>query len=427
MTTYADALKRIVEVGMEAQFNDEKPFFNDTRVKKKNTGWGEHVEHPILLFAPINMGNRNGSSDTLPVDSIPQIAKYKFTPKFQYQGGRFYGDVLARAAGGDASAQDVNTMTIDAHRQAFVFETIRQMHADGSARLAKITSSSTTAPTVDDATWLSGNATEPMNVDVFDSTNALIDSDKKISAVNKSTRTITIDTLGGDRTDHFILRKGNKADGATLSHEIMGLQGAVNTASGNSDDDAGLTTFQNIDRSAHPQWEALVQHNSGTSRAVSAALIYRFCALLARECAGKKTPELALCDPAVYLEVALLQAQDRRYASKKFDGGDDGISWTFAGGRPIKFESDRFIRPKHSIYFLNLSSFTLYKSKSDIEFLHSDLTGQKFYSLVPSGRIDAVGFEMRRICELVCDSPRANGRLMDLSYGAFDDPLTDRP
>lgn len=424
LTALGDLLKRVTEIGVEKQYNDEDSFFN--RIKKKTAVWGEQIEHMMLMRGPINSGMRNGSSDTLPLRSIPRVAKYTFTPKYGYQRGEIYGDVLERASGGAASALNALEMDTKAHREKLVFELIRQMHGDGGAKLAKITSASTTVPTVDSTWFLEGDATENMNVDVF-SGNTRTDSDKKISAVNHVTRTITVDTLGGDRTNCFIMRKGNKADAATDSHEFMGLQGIVNTASGNSDDDAGLVTLQGVSRTTWPIWESIVHHNSGTDRAVSAAIINRFLAQMVREVKGGTMPKTALLNSTLYVEVAALLAQDRRYSSNKFDGGDGGVNWSFAGGKPIKFEVDRFIQPERSIYFVNLDELTLYQSKGGIDFLRSGLTGQKFTSLAETSNVDAVAYSLYICGQLVTDSCRSHGRIMDLSIGSFSDPISDKP
>jgi hypothetical protein len=200
------------------------------------------------------------------------------------------------------------------------------------------------------------------------------------------TGTGTFSTVVGD----LVVRQGN------YGREPNGLKSIV-SATG---------TLFNIDPTVQTKWQAYVNGNSGTNRALSEGLMIQVTDQIRLN--GGQT-SLILCSLGVRRAYFNLLSQQRRYTNTtEFAGGLKGLA--FNNGREIPVVED-VDHPFNTMYFLDEDSFKIYQD-GDWSWMDKDGSTWKYVH-----DFDAYEAILKKYYELGVNRRNANGVLQDITEG----------
>ena len=194
----------------------------------------------------------------------------------------------------------------------------RQWFGDGTGWLGTIASSTSTVTTLEldpDHRVKVG-----MVIDSFadKTTGAQQMNSVSVTAVSGNNLTIASSAV---TNGHFVFREDSRGN------EMMGLLGIVeNGQSSNGADGPYATEIFNVPLSTYPEWRARVNHNSGTARALTEAIIDD--AILDVQEQSEGETDLLISNAKQYRKAAHLLTGDRRYTpTMQLEGGFTALDW----------------------------------------------------------------------------------------------------
>lgn len=200
------------------------------------------------------------------------------------------------------------------------------------------------------------------------------------------TGTGTFSVVVGD----LVVRQGN------YGREPNGLKSIV-SATG---------TLFNIDPTVQTKWQAYVNGNGGTNRALSEGLMIQTTDQV-RQNGGKTS--LILCSLGVRRAYFNLLSQQRRYPSTtEFAGGLTGLAFNNGHEIPVVEDVDH---PFNTMYFLDEDSFKIYQD-SDWSWMDKDGSTWKYVH-----DFDAYEAILKKYWELGVNRRNANAVLQDITEG----------
>jgi len=211
----------------------------------------------------------------------------------------------------------------------------------------------------------------------------------RVVSVDPANNTVTFDGNVSVVAGDVATRRGN------FGREPYGLKALV-----------GTQTLFNVNPASYPVWQSVINDNGGTPRPLSEGLMIKMTDDVRVQ--GGKT-SLILTSLGVRRAYFALLTQQRRYSNtKEFGGGMTGLA--FNNGREIPVVED-VDAPKGKMWFLDESSFTVYRDK-DWAWLNQDGGTWKWVQ-----NKDAFEAVMKQYWQIGIERRNAQGALEDISEG----------
>ena len=375
LTSITDTLKTVYGEGITNQFADETLTYHQFP-KSDRSPKGLGYEFGIRFNRSQSTGAR-AESQRLPDPLVGKFDKGTISPRYMYGAIRMSGPAIEAAKGDVAAFVDGLADSVDDIYQSLIVDLNRMAWGDSHGLLATLTSISD-APTItaSGATWtITCNNDAGVDylmpgqiVDFHDgATLQTTSSASRIYSVDYSAKTAEMEPNSNIYRPNHPIQTSGAADttqvpsGATVVKigardaswasadtpvEMMGLNGIY-------DDTTLMDTFENINASTFPQWQANVISNSGVNRELSLDLMLQ-CLDLARTRAGTKQ-RLIRCGLGQRRKYANLLLPDVRFQPGQLKGGFETL--TFAGGDgsvemvidPVAQKNKIFFEPKGTI------------------------------------------------------------------------------
>ncbi len=371
LVTAGDALK----VGypskiVEAQLNEERPF-----TKKLNSGQpsGSEADSKGILKFNMNFERPQNGGQLLDDDSLPilkdRIEKQGTLTPTLFSFGFTIGVMTKTKAGSSEKAGfnggELKRRTDETLADMGKFIEQQYLMTHGTGRRARVEAATSavntfTAALPEGITGLRVNHT--ISIRTTDGGATVRDScdAKAITAINPSTRLVTLDAAGsytlvaGDHV-HIV----TKASQTFTSVNSNGLRGLV-------DDGTFLGTVHGLSRTTYPKLNSYVNSNGGTLRDFTEKLLNRSCNEI--KARSGKYPNKMLTSPGQAEKWADFVRPDRRYSvtsksspqSKAIGYTDDELVYVSPGG-PLELMVSFDIVPRE-LFLLNWNSFMHYQA-----------------------------------------------------------------
>lgn len=391
LATVNALLKEVYEPDVQDQLNYDVIGFR--RIEKTSEGvtnevGGRYVTFPLRTGRNHGIGARN-ENEALPTPGQQKTAAARVGLKYLYGGINITGQAMKLAEKNFQSFASAMDEEMDGLKRDLAKDMNFQFYGDGTGVRAAITADGVNTITVDTVQYLEVG----MFIDVYDTT---------LATPRFSNRTITaiaglvVTYSGADASASIVatdkvLRTGN------VNREITGLRAIIK--------DTG--TLYNVDPTVEPVWKAVRNHNSGTNRALTEALMIKVVDDV-RVNGGDTT--VGLVNLGVRRAYFNLLKTDRRYVNtKEFDGGFTGLGFTTDKGEiPIVVDTDC---PFNRIFFVNEKAIKLYR-ESDWSWMDED--GDILQRVIG---FDAYEARMFQYCEMGTHRRNSHGVLEDLTEG----------
>lgn len=390
LTTVSAILKEIYEGSMNDQLNNDVVALK--RIQRTSDGvssdvGGKYVVFPIKTTRNSGIGARN-ELEALPTPGQQGVSSGRVGLKYLYGSVRMSGQTFELANTNPQAFMSTLDLEMEGLKTDLQKDLNRQVYGDGTGAIATVTATYTTANAV-----VVGNVQYVQlgeQIDILQSNGTVIGSNRKVTAINTATKTVTFDgaAISGVATN-ILVRTGN------YNREWTGLSKIVNSSG----------TLYNIDPTVDTVWVSSVDSNSGVLRALSESLMINMVDAI-RTNGGSVS--LILQNLGVRRAYFNLLVQQRRYSNtKEFGGGFSGLAFTTDQGEiPVVADVDA---PPSTQYFLSEKQLKWYR-ESDWSFMDRD--GSKWLRV--SG-FDAYDATMFQYSELGTHRRNAHGVIKDIT------------
>lgn len=343
LTTVNTITKEIYEGKIRNQLQEEAVGWK--RIERTSEGTtsevgGKYVTFPIRVSRNQGIGARN-ELEALPAAGQQGWASVRVGLKFEYGRLRLSGQVFELAEKNYQAFASAMDLEMTGLKNDLAKDTNRQFYGTNLGTMATATAATTAANTVTVNTVKYLEVGQQVDL-MTGSTSTPRAADRQITAINETTRVITLSGAAfSAAVGDIIVRTGN------YNREITGLAAQV-TATG---------ALFNVDPSVVPQWAATVDSNGGTLRPLSEGLMITMTDKVRTK--GGQT-SLILGGLGVRRAYFNLLSQQRRYPSTtNFEGGFTGLA--FNNGREIPMVDD-IDAPDNTMYFLDEDKFKIYQA-----------------------------------------------------------------
>ncbi len=393
LSTVNQITKEIYEGTIRNQLNEEAVGWK--RIERTSDGvssqvGGKYVTFPIRTRRNHGIGARN-ELEALPPAGQQGWESVRVGLKYQYGRVRLSGQVIELAEKDYQAFSSAMDLEMNGLKGDIAKDTNRQFYGTTLGTMATTTATAAAAGntvTVNTTKYLEVG----MQIDVkVGATSGDRASNRQITAINTSTKVVTVDGAAFIATAGDILvRFGN------YNREITGLA-AIVTATG---------ALFNVDPAVVPTWAAVVDSNGGTNRPLSEGLMIT---MTDRVRTNGGLTSLILAGLGVRRAYFNLLSQQRRYPSTtNFEGGFTGLA--FNNGREIPMVDDIDV-PDSTMYFLDEDKFRIYQS-GDWSWMNRDGGTWKIVD-----GFDAYEAILYKYFELGTFQRNAHGVLTDLTEG----------
>lgn len=348
MATVDAILKEIYGPRIEDQLQNETTILK--RLERTSDGvvetvGGKYVDFPIRVSRNTGIGYRQ-ENEQLPAAGQQGYAAVHVPLRYGYGRARFTGQVMELAEKNYQSFASAMDREMEGLKDDIQIDEDRVAQGDSTGVLASVTTggAGVSSVTVDDITFLEIG----MQVDLLTrATGAVIAADRSITAINESTKVVTLSgATFTSTTADGLYRQGNFA--AAVVREPTGLDLIVNDT----------LALHGVNPATQPKWAATVQANGGTLRALSESLMIT-AADTARIKGGKTS--VIFTSLGVRRSYFNLLTQQRRYTdTKEFAGGFQGLAFNYGTEIPV-VEVIR-MRPNR-MYFLDEDKIKIYRNR----------------------------------------------------------------
>ncbi len=363
-----------------------------------NEHGGKYVTFPIHVRRNSGVGSRF-EMEALPAPGQQGHAAARVGLKYAYGGLQITGQAISLSetdtrAFAQAIATEVSGLKNDVKK-----DMNRQVYGNGNGAVALVTGANTGAviPVKDARLVQIGEVLDTQTGTTVDNTGLVVTAVSLAPGAN----TVTVSPAPGVATANLdiLVRKGS---GVAVSgnREITGLDAIVGTAD-----------LYNITVSLEPEWQSVINSNSGVNRALSEGLMTQMVDEI-RVRGGQTT--LILQSLGVRRSYANLLMQTRSAVNTvEFKGGFKGLAFVTDGENgeiPVIADPDA---PLNTQWFINEDTLTFYRDK-DWDWFDRDGTMWK-QVVDASGDYDAWYARLVEYHELGCDRRNSNGRINDIT------------
>ena len=337
-----------------------------------------------------------GHGDTLPPRSVGSRARVTFDVKMLAHriGISGTGMERAQAAGDSAIVGDLQDKMADA-MESMRDEINRQLMGDASGAMATEITNRLTASTI-----FHVGRTDFLRVGMpvaLIETNTIDDTGTEysgtpgtgfantVASIDSGTQITLAITASSLRVGSLFQRRGTASGSGLRNTDMFGLAAIINTDNPTKTVVTSLF-FGNINRrtATNRYWRAIVDHNSGTDRPVSGALLRRTLDRVKRAGGSKKTGRiLGLWTDAIGNEYGSALAADKRYPAEfvTLDGGFEALAFA---GKPIVWDPDT---PQKTLFWLNLDKLMLLEMAGGLDF--EDRDGSVLFRVADNAQYEA--------------------------------------
>lgn len=398
LTVASNAMKEFYLPTVRAQFTRKTPYLSQVEPTSEDV---EGLEAVLSLHVNGNQGvGARGELEDLPEAGAQGYAKSRVKLRYNYGKFQVSGPVVRAMKSDDGSwlravesetKGIVNDLRYDYERQLLGT-------SDGvvAATAANATATNTIVLTATKAQqrWIKKN----MRIDIgTEASPASVAGNRKITAVNKSANTITIDGAAiTTTTANRIFRHGSGGTG-TSQREVTGIQTIV-------DDDG---TLFGVDPTVEEEWKATVV--DAAAAGISDALLEQLVDDTIANSTGE--PDWAFTSQAqVRAYAATLTNSKRHVNTVELKGGFSGVE--FGTGSARLALSAILGAHDTSVFALDTEHLNLNRS-SDWEFMEED--GSVLHRIVSGNGKDGYDGVLFNYSEQTTDERNAHGRLVNLA------------
>ena len=312
--------------GVQEQLNNSNVILAQLK-PNSFTASGRRIEIPMHTGRSRGIGSR-AEQGTLPAaDRQKHEVSYQ-SPKFHYGRLELTGPVIKSMRNSMGAYIQAIASEVTGIREDLQREMARQVMGTSDGVIAQCGTTSNAQVIV-----LAAGTSERQILQLFNDQGMTVDIGTVANPVavvanvpvvdyDLANGTITIDNGGTGVTtsgSHFIFRAGNGGSGANQK-ELTGLQTLVN--SGNA--------VQGVDGAAKSYWNAVVDGNGGSNRALTEALLTG--TILKTQRRSGRTPDLLITtDGGLQAVQNVIAAQRRQTEVLDLKGGFTGIRWSTPG------------------------------------------------------------------------------------------------
>jgi len=397
LATLNAVTKEVYEGDLREQLNNEVVMLR--RIEKTSRGTsnevgGRYVTFPIHVRRNQGIGARN-ESEALPNPGQQGTIAARIGLKYQYGAVQLTGQTIKLIDKNYQAFTSAMDLELNGVRKDLSVDLNRQVWGDGTGKIGAVTSAVGVAAQTFPVDRPDLFQLDEMVDFVATASGTVTQSDRKVTAINLSAKTITVTgtSFTAAQGDYFV-RHGN------LNREWTGL-GAIVSDSG---------TLYNVDPSSEPLWKSVINTNGGSSTAISEAMITKLVDDI-RYTNGGSTSVL-VSTPGVRRAYANMLRTQRQFVNvKEYTGGFAGIGFvTDKGEIPIVID---YMAPPGTITALEEDNLKLYR-EADWEFM--DLDGSKWQRVITSaGAFDAYGATLYQYSELGTDRRNTHGRISNIT------------
>lgn len=395
--TASGVLKEFYLPAVREQINTKQEFLSQIEKNSENV---EGLEAVLSL----HVGTNEGIGSRLELEDLPEpgaqrYAKQRVQLKYHYGRIQVSGPVIRAMKSDDGSwlrAVESETKGVitnlrqDVDRQALGT-------SDGVLAATAANASGNTIVTTATSTQIR-HLRVGMRVDIGTvASPAAAAGNRKITAVNIATKTITVDGAPfATATTDRIFRKGNGGTGVN-QRELTGLQTIVNN----------VGTLHGVDPTVEPTWASTVVDNGGV--ALSEANIGRVIDEISI-ISAEGAPDWGITTHRIAREYAATLNVDRQFVNTlELKSGFSAIEVGTATGRVgLQTVKDA---PAGKVYFLTKDNLTLQEA-SDWEFMEED--GNVLQRIVTGNGKDGYEATLFKYAEFTTDARNAHGVLTNV-------------
>jgi hypothetical protein len=391
LTTVSAILKEIYEPDIQDQMNSEAKGLK--RIERTNEGvtndvGGRYVVFPLRVGRNHGIGARN-ENEALPTAGQQKTVAARVGLKYLYGSIRFTGQTLKLADNNKQAFASAVDEEMTGLKRDLRKDMNFQFYGEGTGKRATLTADGVNTVTVDTVQYLEVD----MMIDIVDTDNVTIHaSNRMITAINTTTKVVTYngaDVSAATNAGDYVVRTGN------LNREMTGLAAIIK--------DTG--TLYNVDPVVTPLWKSVRNHNSGTPRALTEALMAKVSDDVGANGGNVTVGFYNRGVRRAYFN--LLKSERRHVNTTKFEGGFTGLAFaTDDGDIPLVSDDDA---PFGKIIFANEKSIKLYQ-EADWEWM--DYDGNKFEKVTG---FDAYEATMFKYCEMGTHRRNTHGVLEDIT------------
>ena len=389
LTTANNALKEVYLGVLSNQLNTTiNPLL--ARINQTSSDvWGKEIRKiaPYGINGGIGAGTETGDLPTSAENNYEQFV----LPLKNLYGKLEISDKAIRASENSTGAF-VNLLTAEMEGliKASSFNFGRMLYGDGTGKLATITDNDTNNVVVDSTK----NLIEGMVVDILASDGSIVKQTLRITAINKSTNTITLSTTS--LTKNAYAGKGNiLCVQGSYNNEITGL-GAIFNNTG---------SLYGLDRANHNWLIPYMKDISSGSQTQNITDIVIQNAIDDIDESADSKVDFIVCSSGVKRNYQSYLASYRSNVNiLELEGGFKAISYN---GIPLV--SDRFA-PSNTMYLLNTSEFNLHQL-CDWKWLESE-DGRVIRQTLGKPTFQAT---LVKYADIICNKPRGQAKITGIT------------
>lgn len=353
---------------------------------------GRYVTFPVRVRRNHGQGYRQ-ENEQLPTAGQQGYVAPRIPLKFGYGRTRFTGQLMRLADSNAEAFANAMEREMQGLKEDVRKDSGRIFYGNAAGTLATVTADGVNTITVDNVQYLELD----MMIDVQTTAGVTHAVNRKITAINPSTKVVTYD--GADASaaivaTDIVTRTGSGPVSATVFREPNGLKNIV----------AATGALFSVDPATEPTWAAFVDTNGGTPRALTELLWINACDKIRIQ--GGKTSVIFTSLGVRRSYFNILKADRRIVAPQKFEGGFTGLSFA-AGNEDIPVVADVDCPPGTS-WGLEESAFTVYR-EADWHFADDDGSVLKWIH-----DFDAWEAVLRKYWEIGIDVRNHNFQVNDL-------------
>lgn len=400
MTTVNNILKEVYEDQLRDQLQSEVKTLR--RIEKTSEGvsqdvGGKYVRFPIRVKRNHGIGARS-ENEALPIARTQGYESAQVNLAYLYGSLELTGQVFELAETNPQAFASALDQEVNGLKEGLAKDTNRQTYGTSKGVLVTATAvGTTTTLVVADAG--AQYVEVGMFVDVFTSADASRVADVEITNITSTggNTTITFTPASGTATasGDYMTRDNSR------NKEKIGFEQVVS--------DTGV--LYGVDPSTVPVWKSVVNHNSGTNRALSEGLMIKLVDDIKKNGGDTSVIFTNLGVRRAYFN--LLVQQRRITNTQQFDGGFSGLAFTTDDG-DIPLVSD-YDCQANRLYFVNEKEIKLYQA-GDWSFMNRD--GSNWQRVITSaGTFDAYQATMFKYCQLGTHRRNSHGIMKDVIEG----------